>query len=313
MKTMKAVLIAAVLLAGTSGFAQRNKEDNNRQKKESQKTEVRSENKKSNNRSENRRTEVRVENNRPEVRSDNRRVEVRNDTRRPEVRNENNRTVVRNDNRRPEVSNDNRRVEVRNNNSRAEVRNDTRRPEVRNDNRRPEGQVRYSVRSENRNPDNNRYEQYQNSRNRYRNNDRFEGRNNHSYDNRPRIYATYNRYQHEACPLCYGPRMHQGFGNRYSVSDMAWMETDRIAMALDLSDRQIDEIYTINFRYLSQRSGSRYNSLERRERSIRNVLSYSQRRYYDNYLDQMNEGEFCENCNDGWDNGNFRVAFQLNL
>jgi len=94
---------------------------------------------------------------------------------------------------------------------------------------------------------------------------------------------------------------------------MAWMETDRIAMALDLSDRQIDKIYTINYRYLSQRSRSRYNSLERRERAIRNVLSYSQRRYYDNYLDEMDEGEFCENCNDGWDNGNFRVAFQLNL
>ena len=94
---------------------------------------------------------------------------------------------------------------------------------------------------------------------------------------------------------------------------MAWMETDRLAMALDLSDRQIDKIYRINVKYLSQRHGNRYNSLERRERAIRNVLSYSQRRYYDNYLDRMDTDEFCENCNDGWDNGNFRVAFQINL
>ena len=113
--------------------------------------------------------------------------------------------------------------------------------------------------------------------------------------------------------MCYQPRLGRGYSINYSVSDLASIETNRISMVLDLSDRQIDKIYRINLKYLSRRPGNHFYAMERREREIRNVLRFGQIQAYDVYLEHLDNSDFCDNCHDGWGNGTFRVAFQLNL
>jgi len=256
MKTMKFVLLAALMLAGTGAFAQRNREENNRPKKEKQKTEVRSEHKE----------------------SDTRQSRVAQDP-----RSRNKREIVYSE----------------------------------------KGSVRYTEGNENRNAQHREYDPGRNEQRREQSNDRYDNRNNHhsngyvayrKYDNHNRDYAYDRRNRHDdACPLCYLPRFERGYSMNYSVSDLATVETNRISMVLDLSERQIYKIYRINLNYLSRRPGNHFYAMERRERAIRKVLRFGQIQAYEVYLDHLDNSEICDNCHDGWGNGTFRIAFQLNL
>ena len=185
--------------------------------------------------------------------------------------------------------------------------------------------VRYSERNEHRNDlnsDNHRYDQRNNPKNRERSNDlhKRNDREDRAYVNRGnrnehgRSYAYGHReHRDEACPLCYQPRLRGGFSIHYSVQDLASMETRRLAMALDLTERQIERIYSINLRYLSRRAGNHYYAMERREREIRKVLRWGQVHDYDIYLRHMDKQELCDDCHVGWGNGKLRIAFNINL
>jgi len=178
--------------------------------------------------------------------------------------------------------------------------------------------VRYSERNEHRNDqnsDNRRYDQRNDPQNRERSygHDRYYGnRGNRNDYGRNYAYGHREHYD-EACPLCYQPRLRGGFSIHYSVQDLAGMETRRLAMALDLTEIQIERIYNVNLKYLSRRSGNHYYAMERRERAIRNILRWDQRHDYDIYLRHMDEQELCDDCHVGWGNGKLRIAFNINL
>ena len=73
---------------------------------------------------------------------------------------------------------------------------------------------------------------------------------------------------------------------RNEYNELARIETNNIAMALDLSDRQVDKIYRINLKYLNRRS---------RNREIRRVLDWEQEEAYNDYLKDMNSDYLCGN------------------
>jgi hypothetical protein len=74
---------------------------------------------------------------------------------------------------------------------------------------------------------------------------------------------------------------------RYSISDIARIETSQLDAVLGLNRRQWDRIYRINFSYLTRKSGGRpYSSLSK-EREIRNELTLNQRLDYAYYLEEL--------------------------
>lgn len=299
MKTMKAVLLASMVLAGTSAFAQRNNDDSNRQNRDSRRTEVRSDRKradeptekvkaKTEDRSDRKQADDRVSNTRSESRSTDRTLVVRNQDDRSDER--------RSDERRSDVKKEDdrggRKIVVAEN-----------------------GRIRYTEKGYDRDRDR-RDDRYSDRNDRFdnRRDNRYDSRHDGRYDKRSMIFANNRPYRHqETCFLCYGPRLRGGFSYRYSTSELAWMETDRLAMVIDLSDRQLDRIYKINLNYLTHRYNNRYTGMERRERDIRRVLSWGQERDYERYLRDLDTTEFCEHCHDGFGDNHFRIAFQINL
>jgi len=186
------------------------------------------------------------------------------------------------------------------------------------------GSVNNRSLEQDRNSDNRNYNDNRNSNNRdYRNDRNFDSRgnyNNHSVrDNRYLDYHgngfTIGRRVHrfDACPFCYGPRLNIGFSRNYSLQELARIETERLQMALNLTNRQVSQIYSINLNYLYRRSGSYFMDMERRERSIRSVLRWSQIQAYDRYITEIGEGDICDHCYSGRGNRSFGLAFRINF
>jgi hypothetical protein len=126
--------------------------------------------------------------------------------------------------------------------------------------------------------------------------------NNHQYgDNRNAGRGfTFNRVRAERDVYFSTPRPRIGFSlnlnlGRNEYNELARIETNNIAMALDLSDRQVDKIYRINLKYLNRRPGNHLYAMERREREIRRVLDWEQEEAYNDYLKDMNSDYLCGN------------------
>lgn len=83
-----------------------------------------------------------------------------------------------------------------------------------------------------------------------------------------------------------------------SIEDLAWKETNRIAFALELSDRQRNRIFEINYRYLAHRHNGEYYPSERRDREIRRILRVGQIIAFAVLLDELRGNPTCYHCED---------------
>jgi hypothetical protein len=97
-----------------------------------------------------------------------------------------------------------------------------------------------------------------------------------------------------ACPVCYDP-LRDGQLD-CTLEDLAWIETNRIALALELSDHQRNRIFDINYRYITHRYNGDYYPTTRRDREIRHILRLGQLVAFAILLNELHEGEVCYNC-----------------
>lgn len=97
-----------------------------------------------------------------------------------------------------------------------------------------------------------------------------------------------------ACQVCYDPLHNQDLG--CSLEDLAWIETNRIAVALDLSNHQRDRVFEINYRYITHHYNGRAYSTSRRDREIRRVLRLGQIVAFAILLNELHNGDICYNC-----------------
>jgi hypothetical protein len=110
----------------------------------------------------------------------------------------------------------------------------------------------------------------------------------------PRIHLSFHALSVNACPVCYNP-LHDGQLD-CSLEDLAWMETNRIAQALELSDHQRSRVFEINYRYITHRYNGEYYPTNRRDREIRHILHLGQVIAFAILLNELHEGEVCYNC-----------------
>lgn len=97
-----------------------------------------------------------------------------------------------------------------------------------------------------------------------------------------------------ACPVCYDPLRNENLG--CSLEDLAWMETDRLVVALELSDHQRNRIFDINYRYITHHYNGDYYPTSRRDREIRRILRLGQIVAYAFILNELRNGDLCYNC-----------------
>lgn len=301
MKTITTLLLSSFLLAGTINTAFAG-EDGRRENAPRQRSEIKIKREASAERSTDRSgttrttTERRTEVNLP-ARNQDREIKVRTTEVRQEQRNRNEQAnrEVRPETNRNERSNAEARPESnRNERPRAEVRN--------NEQSHRRNQPRMESRSSERNPNYNRranvsYHERQlrcafcTGRGFTLHIDGFRHlRCNHCEG---RGFRIYREMYVDACNVCYDPLHGQ---LECSLEELAWMETNRIAMALELSDRQRNRIFDINFRYITHRYNGDYYSTTRRDREIRHVLHLGQLVAFAILMNELHEGEVCYNC-----------------
>lgn len=97
----------------------------------------------------------------------------------------------------------------------------------------------------------------------------------------------------DACAVCYNP-LHGELN--CSIEELAWMETDRIALALELSSRQRERVFEINLRYLSHHYRGDYYPVSKRDREIRRILRVGQIIAFAVLLDELRSGDLCYDC-----------------
>lgn len=97
-----------------------------------------------------------------------------------------------------------------------------------------------------------------------------------------------------ACPVCYDPIHNENLG--CSLEDLAWMETNRLVVALELSDHQRNRIFDINYRYITHHYNGDNYSTSRRDREIRRILRLGQIVAYAFLLNELRNGDLCFNC-----------------
>ena len=78
----------------------------------------------------------------------------------------------------------------------------------------------------------------------------------------------------------------------YSIRELARIETDQLDAVLDLSRRQWDRIYRINYEYIAHNENNRFFSEARWERAIRRELTSRQRIDYTYYLDEIRRDSY---------------------
>jgi hypothetical protein len=78
----------------------------------------------------------------------------------------------------------------------------------------------------------------------------------------------------------------------YNIREMARIETDQLDAVLELSRRQWDRIYRINYEYISRNEHDRFFSEVRWERDIRRELTTRQRIDYTYYLDEIRRDSY---------------------
>jgi len=97
-----------------------------------------------------------------------------------------------------------------------------------------------------------------------------------------------------ACPVCYNPLHNQNL--ECSLEDLAWMETNRIAVALELSNHQRNRVFEINYRYITHHYKGHNYPTSRRDREIRRVLQLGQIAAFAVLLNELYNGDICYNC-----------------
>jgi hypothetical protein len=97
-----------------------------------------------------------------------------------------------------------------------------------------------------------------------------------------------------ACPVCYDPLRNENLG--CSLEDLAWMETNRLVVALELSDHQRNRIFDINYRYITHHYNGEHYTTNRRDREIRRILRLGQIVAYGFLLNELRNGDLCYNC-----------------
>ena len=109
-----------------------------------------------------------------------------------------------------------------------------------------------------------------------------------------RVHLSFRALSVNACPVCYNP-LHDGQLD-CSLEDLAWMETNRIAQALELSDHQRNRVFEINYRYNTHCYNGEYYPTTRRDREIRHILHLGQVIAFAILLNELHHGEVCCNC-----------------
>lgn len=104
----------------------------------------------------------------------------------------------------------------------------------------------------------------------------------------------YREMHVNACPICYDPLRNENLG--CSLEDLAWLETNRLVVALELSDHQRNRIFDINYRYITHHYNGDYYPTSRRDREIRRILRLGQLVAYAFILNELRNGDLCYNC-----------------
>jgi rubrerythrin len=112
-----------------------------------------------------------------------------------------------------------------------------------------------------------------------------------------RGYRIYREMNVNVCPICFNP-LHDGQLN-CSLEDLAWMETNRIALVLELSDHQRNRIFEINYRYITHHYNGDYYPTSRRDREIRHILHFGQLVAFTILLNELHNENLCYNCSNG--------------
>ena len=235
-------------------------------------------------------SEVRFENTRTEARSP--------ETKKEEVRGRESREIIYSDKKEVRYS-DGRDGQNGRNSENKDYRNGRNPGDRENDHHGDSDDRRYD---QGRGRANDRYDDHRRDRD-----DRYSGHHGNVYS-----YGHVGRHD-EACPFCYGPRQRSGFSVHYSVQDLARLETRRLEMVLNLTERQIERIFRINLKYLTRRPGNYYDAMARREREIRSALRWGQAQVYAGYLRHLDENDLCDNCYDGRAGRNSGFSFSINF
>lgn len=83
----------------------------------------------------------------------------------------------------------------------------------------------------------------------------------------------------------------------YSIRELAQIETNQLDAVLNLTRRQWDRIYSINYSYLNKRERNRYYSESKWEQSINRELNYRQRLEYAYYIDEIRHDQYASDYN----------------
>jgi len=83
---------------------------------------------------------------------------------------------------------------------------------------------------------------------------------------------------------------------RYTLEDLAWLETNRIAVALNLSNHQRNRVFEINYRYITHHHKGMVYSTSRRDREIRQILRLSQIVAFALLLNELHNGDLSYDC-----------------
>lgn len=111
----------------------------------------------------------------------------------------------------------------------------------------------------------------------------------------------FNGLRHNRCSHCTGlgyrvmRELYLGAmytSGHYTIRELARNETDQLDAVLDLSRRQWNRIYNINYEYISRNEYNRFFNQNTWEREIRKVLNTRQRMEYSYYLDEIREDNF---------------------
>jgi hypothetical protein len=100
----------------------------------------------------------------------------------------------------------------------------------------------------------------------------------------------------EYCPLCYSQLMVGGNSYARSIEEIARIETDRLSVMLDLSDRQANRIYRINLHYMRNRHRDIDYAMQERDKDILDILNSRQQDMYLSYIESVDSRDLCDRC-----------------
>jgi hypothetical protein len=107
-------------------------------------------------------------------------------------------------------------------------------------------------------------------------------------------YHTRRSLWTNTCAHCYDYL--PGTDRYYNLSERAALETDRLDARIDLSDRQWERIYAINYDFLLSRKMEDSYPISVRDQSIYEVLNRQQQDDFSFYLEHLRPEDLCIRC-----------------